>query len=468
MSAGQLFARHALLPDGWARDVLLEWGANGAFTTIAPGATPAPSVPQAAGPVLPGMPNLHSHAFQRGFAGLTEYRSVAPGDDPAGGDSFWSWRTLMYRFALRLSPDALEAIATQLYIEMLRAGYTSVCEFHYVHHDPDGKPYADRAEMSLRLLRAAQAAGIGMTMLPVLYQTAGFGGKPAQHDQRRFLNDTDAMQALLEKLAPHCTAYGARLGLAPHSLRAVPPTSLAQAVAALHAMDATAPVHIHIAEQQKEVDDCLATNGVRPVQWLLDHAPVDPRWCLVHATHMDWDERRRLAHSGAVAGICPTTEANLGDGVFEAAPYLAQQGWWGIGSDSHASVSVAEELRTFEYGQRLGLQRRNVLASDRHPQVADRLWLEAVAGGARAAARPVAGLAPGQRADFLVLDGQHPTLAGLDGAHALATFVFASHGHETLAEVRTGGTCRLQHGVHPLQADAGRLFAEARARLLAD
>lgn len=468
MSAGQLFARHALLPDGWARDVLLEWGAHGAFTAITPGAAPAPSVPEAAGPVLPGMPNLHSHAFQRGFAGLTEYRSVSPDADPAGGDSFWSWRTLMYRFALRLSPDALEAIATQLYIEMLRAGYTSVCEFHYVHHDPDGKPYADRAEMSLRLLRAAQAAGIGMTLLPVLYQTAGFAGKPAQPDQRRFLNDTDAMQALLEKLAPHCTAYGARLGLAPHSLRAVPPHSLTQAVAALHAMDATAPVHIHIAEQQKEVDDCLATHGVRPVQWLLDHAPVDARWCLVHATHMDWDERRRLAHSGAVAGICATTEANLGDGVFEAAPYLAQHGWWGVGSDSHASVSVAEELRTFEYGQRLGLQRRNVLASDRHPQVADRLWLEAVAGGARAAARPVAGLAAGQRADFLVLDGQHPTLAGLDGAHALATYVFASHGHETLAEVRTGGTRRLQHGVHPLQGDAGRLFAEARARLLAD
>jgi formimidoylglutamate deiminase len=471
MSAGQLFARHALLPDGWARDVLLEWDARGVFTAVtavAAGAAPDPSVPQAAGPVLPGMPNLHSHAFQRGFAGLTEYRSVSPDDDPAGGDSFWSWRTLMYRFALRLSPDALEAIATQLYIEMLRAGYTSVCEFHYVHHDPDGKPYADRAEMSLRLLRAAQAAGIGMTLLPVLYQTAGFGEKPAQHDQRRFLNDTDAMLALLEKLAPHCAAYGARLGLAPHSLRAVPPRSLTQSVAALHAMDAAAPVHIHIAEQQKEVDDCLATNGVRPVEWLLDHAPVDHRWCLVHATHMDWDERRRLAHSGAVAGICPTTEANLGDGVFEAAPYLAQQGWWGIGSDSHASVSVAEELRTFEYGQRLGLQRRNVLASERHPQVADRLWLEAVAGGARAAARPVAGLAAGQRADFLVLDGQHPTLAGLDGAHALATYVFASHGHETLAEVRTGGTCRVQHGVHPQQVDAGRLFAEARARLLAD
>ncbi|HBD39897.1 MULTISPECIES: formimidoylglutamate deiminase [Cupriavidus] len=463
-----LFAPHALLPGGWARNVRLQWDAHGVLTSVTTDVAPAPGESQAAGPVLPGMPNLHSHAFQRGFAGLTEYRSVSQTADPAGGDSFWSWRALMYRFALRLSPDALEAIATQLYIEMLSAGYTSVCEFHYVHHDVDGKPYADPAEMSLRLLRAAQTAGIGMTLLPVLYQTAGFGGKPPQDDQRRFLNDTDAMLALLEKLAPHCAAYGARLGLAPHSLRAVPPHSLAQAVAHLHAMDATAPVHIHIAEQQKEVDECLATTGVRPVQWLLDHAPVDARWCLVHATHMDWDERRRLAHSGAVAGICPTTEANLGDGVFDAAPYLAQNGAWGIGSDSHASVSVAEELRLFEYGQRLAMQRRNVLASARHPQVADLLWLDAVAGGARASARPVAGLAVGQRADFVVLDGNHPTLAGLDGARALATHVFASHGHETLAEVRTGGMCRVQHGVHPQQADAGRLFAETRARLLAD
>lgn len=468
MSAGQLFAPHALLPDGWARNVRLAWDDAGSLIEVDPDATAAPGDSVAAGPVLPGMPNLHSHAFQRGFAGLTEYRSIAAGEDPAGADSFWSWRTLMYRFALRLSPDALEAIATQLYIEMLRAGYTSVCEFHYVHHDPAGKAYATPGEMSLRLLRAARRVGIGMTLLPVLYQTAGFGGQSAQADQRRFLHDTDAMLALLEKLAPACAEHGARLGLAPHSLRAVPPKSLAHAVTGLHAMDATAPVHIHIAEQQKEVDDCLAWCGVRPVEWLLDHAPVDARWCLVHATHMDWDERRRLAHSGAVAGICPTTEANLGDGVFDAAPYLAQQGAWGIGSDSHASVSVAEELRQFEYGQRLGLQRRNVLASARHPQVADRLWLEAVAGGARAAARPVAGLALGQQADFVVLDGAHPTLAGLDGPRALATLVFASHGHETLAEVRTGGTCRVQHGSHPLQAEAGRAFAAARAGLLAD
>ncbi|GLC95348.1 formimidoylglutamate deiminase [Cupriavidus sp. TA19] len=468
MSASQLFADWALLPEGWARDVLLAWDEQGRLTSVQAGATASAGVPRAAGPVLPGMPNLHSHAFQRGFAGLTECRSRPHGDNPASSDSFWSWRTLMYRFAQRISPDTLEAIATQLYIEMLRAGYTSVCEFHYVHHDANGKPYADAAEMSLRLLRAAQRTGIGMTLLPVLYQTAGFGGKPPLAEQRRFLHDTDAMLRLLERLSPVCAQAGARLGLAPHSLRAVPEHSLLHALSGLKAIDAQAPVHIHIAEQQREVDDCIAWSGTRPVTWLFDHVDVDARWCLVHATHMDWDERRRLAHSGAVAGICATTEANLGDGVFEAAPYLAQHGAWGIGSDSHASVSVAEELRLFEYGQRLGLQQRNVLASDTHLQVADRLYLEAVAGGARASGRDVAGLEPGQQADFVVLDGAHPTLACLDGAQALATHVFANHGHETLADVRTAGRSRVQHGAHALQAEAAQQFIAARAGLLAD
>lgn len=460
MSDNHLFAPQALLPSGWARDVLLAWDTEGVLTIVQPDARPPAHVDRAAGPVLPGMPNLHSHAFQRGFAGLTEYRSAAD-------DSFWSWRDLMYRFALRLSPDTLEAIATQLYVEMLRAGYTSVCEFQYVHHDPAGKPYADPAEMSLRLLRAAERTGIGITLLPVLYQASGFGGQAPQDNQRRFLHDTDAMLALLSRLAPLCTGR-ARLGLAPHSLRAVPRESLQAAVAGLHWLDATAPVHIHIAEQQREVDECIAWSGTRPVAWLLDHAEVDARWCLVHATHMDWDERRRLAHSGAVAGICPTTEANLGDGVFDAAPYLAQAGAWGIGSDSHASVSVAEELRLFEYGQRLALQKRNVLASDTDPQVADRLYHDAVAGGARAAGRPVAGLAAGQQADFVVLDGSHPALAGLSGAQALAVHVFTNHGHETLAQVRTAGRVRVHHGAHALQAEAGRAFAVARASLLAD
>ena len=274
-----LFAADALLPGGWAKDVLLNWSEAGELTQVQVGAQAGDGVAVAKGPVIPGMPNLHSHAFQRGFAGLTEHRA---GEQ----DSFWSWRTLMYRFAARLGPEHMEAIATWLYAEMLEAGYTSVCEFQYVHHQADGRAYADDATLSLALLRAATKVGIGFTLLPVLYQTSGFGGLAPNEGQRRFIRTTDSMLGLLESLKPACDAQGARLGLAPHSLRAVPPDALRNAVAGLSAMDPSAPIHIHIAEQTKEVDDCLAWSGQRPVEWLLDHAPVDARWCLVHATHM--------------------------------------------------------------------------------------------------------------------------------------------------------------------------------------
>lgn len=454
----QLHAADALLPDGWAKDVLLGWDEDGTLASVRSDTAAPAGVPVAAGPVLPGMPNLHSHAFQRGFAGLTEIRA-------SEHDSFWSWRDLMYRFAARLSPDTLEAIATQLYIEMLQAGYTSVCEFQYVHHDPRGRPYAETAEMSLRLLRAARVAGIGITLLPVLYQAGGFGGQPARTEQRRFLHDTHAMLSLLQRLAPACAAPDARLGLAPHSLRAVAPDALREAVQGLHAMDATAPVHIHVAEQQQEVDDCLAWSGRRPVAWLLDHAPVDARWCLVHATHLDDDESRRVARSGAVVGLCPTTEANLGDGLFDARRYLDQAGAWGIGSDSHVGVDVAEELRLLEYGQRLQARRRNVLADAAHPDVAQRLWLEAAAGGARASGRPIGALAVGCRADFVVLDGAHVALAGLPAVAALGVHLFARHGHRTLAQCWTAGRCRIRDGAHPLQVEAGRRFVQARREL---
>lgn len=459
MIENSLFAADALLPSGWARNVLLQWDASGALTNVEPNSLPQGGTAHTDGPVLPGMPNLHSHAFQRGFAGLTEYSSNAE-------ESFWSWRELMYRFALRLSPDTLEAIATQLYIEMLNAGYTSVCEFHYVHHAEDGQPYADAAEMSLRLLRAAKNVGIGITLLPVLYQTASFGGKPAQADQRRFLHQTDAMLALLDRLAPACREQNARLGLAPHSLRAVTQHSLQDAVEGLTALDASAPIHIHIAEQQKEVQDCIAWSGQRPVEWLLNNAPVDQRWCLVHATHMNEHETLRTAASGAVAGICATTEANLGDGVFDAPRYLDAHGAWGIGSDSHASVSVTEDLRLFEYSQRLTIQRRNVLASAAHPQVAERLYLGAVHGGARASGRAIAGLAVGQQADFVVLDGSHAAIAGLSASNALSAHVFANHGRDPIAQVWTAGRCRIEEGRHALAPRAALDFVEARRKLL--
>ena len=360
-----LFAEHALLPGGWARDVRLAWDAAGTLNAVEADAAPG-DAPRAPGVLLPGLPNLHSHAFQRVFAGLAEYRGAA-------GDSFWTWRDRMYRVALAVTPGQLEDIATQLYLEMLAAGYTAVCEFHYLHHDPDGRPYAERAELALRLAAAARRAGIGLTLLPVLYRHGGFGPAPARAEQRRFIDDVEGLLRTVERLR----AAQVRTGVAPHSLRAVAPPELATLLAGLEAIDPSAPVHLHVAEQRREVDECLAWSGARPVQWLLDHAPVDERWCLVHATHLDAAESAGISASGAVVGLCPTTEANLGDGLFDAPRF---SGPWGIGSDSHASVDPAEELRLLEYGQRLARGERNVLASPAQPQVADALWLAAVAG----------------------------------------------------------------------------------------
>ena len=460
--AGALFAEHALLPGGWARDVLLQWDASGRLLAVAPGSAPG-SAPRAPGPLLPGMPNLHSHAFQRAFAGLTEYRAESH-------DSFWSWRNLMYRFAAHITPESLEAIATWLYVEMLEAGYTSVCEFHYLHHDQRGQPYADDAELSHALLRAAQTAGIGLTLLPVLYQTSGFGGQAPRQDQARFIRSTDNMLSLLQRLASAAQAQEAVLGLAPHSLRAVPPDSLREAVAGITALSPQAPIHIHIAEQTQEVQDCIAWSGQRPVQWLLDHAPVDARWCLVHATHMKPFEYAAAARTGAVAGLCPSTEANLGDGLFDMQQWLAHGGAWGVGSDSHACVNAAEELMLLEYGQRLALRQRNVLASSAHAQVATAMTLQAVAGGAQAAGRNVAGLAGlavGQQADMLALDAQHVALAGLDAERMLAAHVFASQRSSALHSLWVAGVPRVVAGRHALHDEAARAFVAARQATIA-
>ena len=457
--AGALFAEHALLPGGWARDVLLQWDGAGRLTGVAPRSA-AGAAPRAAGPVIPGMPNLHSHAFQRAFAGLTEYRAQAQ-------DSFWSWRDLMYRFAARITPESLQAIGTWLYVEMLEAGYSSVCEFHYVHHDQGGRPYADDATLSLALLRAAQDVGIGITLLPVLYQTSGFGNKPPRADQARFIRSTDSMLSLLERLAPATQAQGAALGLAPHSLRAVPPDSLRVAIEGLTALDARAPIHIHVAEQTQEVQDCIAWSGQRPVQWLLEHAPVDARWCLVHATHMTPAEYQGAARSGAVAGICPSTEANLGDGVFDMPQWRQHGGAWGVGSDSHACVNAAEELMLLEYSQRLALRQRNVLAVPAQPQVGTALWLAAVQGGAQASGRAVAGLAVGQQADLAVLDASHVALAGLPVDALLSAHVLGSSRSSALHGLWTGGVQRLAGGRHALHDAAARAFVAARAALIA-
>ncbi|MFM0048015.1 formimidoylglutamate deiminase [Caballeronia grimmiae] len=458
-----LFAAHALLPDGWRADVLLEWDDAGTLVAVTPDTRDVPAhVIRASGPVMPGMPNLHSHAFQRAMAGLTEYRA-----NPA--DSFWSWRDLMYRFAARITPDALGAIARWLYVEMLKAGYTSVCEFHYVHHAADGQRHANPSELAQRVVDAASETGIGMTMLPVLYQYSGFGAQPPRDGQRRFVNTTEAFLDLLSTLRDARPEHGAlRYGVAPHSLRAVSEASLRALLEGLDTISPGAPVHIHIAEQTAEVDASLAALGARPVQWLLDHFNVDARWCLVHATHVDAHETGALAKSGAIAGLCLTTEANLGDGIFPAMEYLDAQGAFGIGSDSHIGVEWRAELRLLEYGQRLVRRQRNVLASPRTTHVADRLFQGALEGGARATGRAVGALEAGARADWIVLDAAHPNLAEQTSATWLSSIVFCEHGQTPVQDVFVGGERVIHDRRHRDEARHYAGYRRALSQLLAD
>lgn len=373
---------------------------------------------------LPGMINLHSHAFQRAMAGLAERRG-------AGDDSFWTWRETMYDYATRVGPDDLQAIAAQLYVEMLKAGYTHVCEFHYLHHQPDGRPYADPAAMSEAIVAAAAEAGIGLTLLPVLYMTGGFDGRALDTRQRRFGHDVDAYLSLLATLRERLAAPQ-RLGMAFHSLRAVPPEALRTVLDSGVVDDM--PIHIHIAEQVAEVEGCLAARGARPVRWLLEHAPVDARWCLVHATHMDAGETGDLARSGAVAGLCPTTEASLGDGLFPLEDYLAADGAWGIGSDSHISVSPVEELRWLEYGQRLATRRRAVAARHAGERLGAVLWPGALAGGRRAAGLDEEAAAQSR----LRLDTDSPILAARRDSEIPDSFLFAGN-TPLVRDVRVAG-----------------------------
>ncbi|MGF6754613.1 formimidoylglutamate deiminase [Paraburkholderia sp. GAS42] len=460
-SSQSLFAEHAYLPGGWRRNVLLEWNAEGTLTTVTPDSTAAtPGVARAAGPVVPGMPNLHSHAFQRAMAGLTEYRANAT-------DTFWSWRDLMYRFAARISPEGLAAIAQWLYIEMLKAGYTSVCEFHYVHHTPDGSRYANTAELAERVVDAAKASGIGMTMLPVLYQYSGFGARAPRDDQQRFINTPESLLDLLDRLrTARAEDASLRYGVAPHSLRAVSGDSLRALISGLDTMLPGAPVHIHIAEQTAEVDACLETEGARPVQWLLDRFDVDARWCLVHATHVDAAETAALAKSGAVAGLCLTTEANLGDGIFPAQEYLEAGGRFGIGSDSHIGVDWRSELRLLEYGQRLSRRQRNVLASADATHVADRLFAASLDGGARATGRAVGALQTGHRADWLVLDADHSSVAEHAPDAWLSGVVFCEHGETPILDVYAGGEKVVDNRRHRDEERAYSQYRIALAELL--
>lgn len=445
------------------------WTAHGFDAALRLGVTdgcfvaPSPLAPSAALGhwVLPGMANLHSHAFQRAMAGLAERRaSLRAGAD--ANDSFWTWRERMYAFAGAIGPEELQAIAAQLYVEMLKAGYTQVCEFHYLHHQPGGAPYADPATMSLALVAAAAEAGIGLTLLPTLYMAGGFDGRPLAERQQRFGHTLEGFLQLVERLARERSQM-LETGIAIHSLRAVPPAALAELLAAGPAQ--RGPIHIHVAEQLAEVRDCQALHGARPVAWLLDHAEVGPRWCLVHATHLSLDETAALAASGAVAGLCPTTEANLGDGLFPLEAFLAAGGAIGIGSDSHVSVSPVEELRWLEYGQRLATHRRNVAAEGPGGSVGERLWAAALAGGAQASGAALGVLAPGYRADCLVLDEGAPLLAGARPEDLIDRFIFAGN-QPLVRDVMVGGRWRVRDFRHVDEERIAARYRETMRRLL--
>lgn len=450
---------HLLTPDGWRSPGWLKVDEAGAIAEVADAAPDGADVETVDGFAIPGMANLHSHAFQRAMAGLAEHRG-------SESDSFWTWRETMYRFVAMVTPDDLEAIAAQLYLEMLKAGYTAVAEFHYVHHAPDGAPYDDRAAMSKAVFAAAQAAGIGLTHLPALYAAGGFGGKAPGGSQRRFLNDIDGLFAIIDAVAAMASDDPqTRAGLALHSLRAVPPDLLQAALARIDEIDDAAPIHIHAAEQRREVEDCLSWSGKRPVEWLLDNAAVDARWCLVHATHMEEGEVAGLAKSGAVAGLCPTTEANLGDGLFPLRAFLDKGGRLGIGSDSHVSVSPVEELRWLEYGQRLMTGERNV-AGAAGTSTGRVLYEVALAGGAQACGRPIGSLAPGRRADLVVLDAAHPILAGVGPAHALDVYVFSGNAG-VVRDVMVGGNWVVRGGRHDGEERIAEDYRQVVTRLVA-
>ncbi|HEX6636650.1 MAG TPA: formimidoylglutamate deiminase [Steroidobacteraceae bacterium] len=449
-----LFAASALLPEGWASNVRIESRA-GRVDTIERGASPRAG-DERVGALLPGMPNVHSHAFQRGMAGLTEFRGPA-------ADNFWSWRSLMYRFVARMTPEDLEAVTTWAFIEMLEGGFTRVGEFHYVHHDPVGLPYADPAELTSRVIAAAERTGIALTLLPVFYAQGGFGGAPASEGQRRFLHDVPTFAHLLEASRKLLAGLpDAVLGIAPHSLRAVTPEQLSQ----LLPLSATGPIHMHAAEQVAEVEQCVAWSGARPVQWLLDHAPVDARWCLVHATHLDDAEITRLAHSGAVAGLCPITEANLGDGIFPAGRYLNAGGRFGIGTDSNVSIAVADELRQLEYSQRLRDRARNVAAGS-SPSTGRALFEGALNGGSHALGIPRghAGITEGAGADFFSLDARAPLLAERQGDALIDSVVFAG-ARDAIDGVWRAGRKLVSAGRHHARDAAESAWRATLARLL--
>ena len=464
-NASFYFAKQALLDTGWEDNVLFEVR-NGAFTSIQPNCTVSDDLPETTailnGPMLPTLANVHSHAFQRIMAGAAEV-SLNP------NDSFWSWRDLMYKTVQKLSPEDAQVIATQLYIDMLKAGYTQVGEFHYLHHAQQGKPYTQKAEMSLRLLDAANQSGIGLTLLPVLYSYSGFGGQSPNVGQARFINTTDSYLALQQECK---TAFASRrlnednkhkLGICFHSLRAV---TKPQIETVLQVLEQNKVVHIHIAEQQKEVQDCLSWSRQRPVEWLHNEIGLSDRWCLIHATHLDSQELATIASSQAIAGLCPTTEANLGDGIFPAVDFEQAHGRWGIGSDSHVSLSIVEELRTLEYGQRLRDQQRNRLHRPEQNRIGDNLFTQALLGGNQACDVSL-GLKVGCRADFMLLDDSHPFIAASQTADVLNRWLFACN-ENLVKDVFVAGAPVITNFRHRLEESSRQAFTQVIKKVMYD
>jgi formimidoylglutamate deiminase len=452
----KLFAERILLSSGWKTQQTLTIE-NGVITVIASGYIDGA---EEVGVVIPGMVNCHSHAFQRAFAGFSEQGSE-------GQDSFWTWRNVMYKFIDQLTVDDAEIIATQLYIEMLKMGYTRVAEFHYLHHQINGDNHNELAEMAKAIFKASQESGIGLTLLPVLYRFSGFGPIPATDGQKRFINSVEQFNQLVSDCFTLSAEYqNTNIGIAPHSLRAVDKHSLERVVKHVRGLDNKAPVHIHIAEQQKEVDDCLAHYGQRPVEWLLNNASLDQQWCLIHATHINEQERQGIIASKAIAGICPTTEANLGDGIFPTTEFLAEQGTLAIGSDSHISVNPVEELRWLEYAQRLIKQQRAILATENEPSVGRNLWQKAALGGAQSTNSNTGELAVGKQADLLVLNAKKVALFAHHDQHLLDSMIFASQ-QNMVDDVMVNGHWVIKAGVHHLEQKSEQAFSKLLASLSA-
>ena len=454
MSAGLYWAPQAWLGGRWADAVLLRCGDDGHWAEIQAGVAAPPQAQVLAGAVLPGLVNAHSHAFQRAFAGLAERRD-------SEHDDFWSWRDRMYRVALRITPAQLRAVATQLYTELLAGGYTQVCEFHYLQHDSDGQPYDDPLTLSWALADAAAEVGIGLTLLPVLYQRAGFAQAGLRDDQRRFATDAAAVRALQRGVADAQRPL-LNAGVAVHSLRAAAPAAIAALVDGLDDV----PIHIHVAEQTAKVDDCLQATGLRPIEWLARHAGLDARWQLVHATHSTPDEVAAVAHSGAGVVICPSTEGNLGDGLADLPGWLQAGVPLTIGSDSQVTRAWPEELRWLEYGQRLQRRQRNVAAAPSlgEPSSAARLFERALRGGGAAAGLRRWGLQPGARADLLVLDGQDSALLGVPGERRLDALVFSSPARP-FRDVLVAGRWALREHRAPQAHDSAAGFADAMRQI---